>query len=400
MADEQVNVTITARDEASRVLEGVSDSAGDAARDVDELDRKLDDTTRADREIVIEARADDAKRAVKDVGDELDKLEGKGHHAGAQIGESFTRDVGGVLDEERAGPIADYQAALLGLGETIGGAGGPFAKIGESIGKVAGALGLGGVAFIAVQTFFDLWSRGAQHAREESEKLQAVHEKIAAGQTADAAKALTEQFRDQITAAERLGIAGGDVIRFITGSTDALGDYVDATHLSTDAAQVYLDLQKRFPELTVAQQDALADLIPQLARARTGYQGAGDDLATLQRRQFDAIKAIGGTSDAMLDLARTAIPAVREEIVNYIALQEGIPKTVVTDILTDLDTDDAAQVRRELDELTKAREIAVSVRYDETAYHLPGGTTILGGPMTSSVVDSAARSWARRNGSG
>lgn len=329
----EINVTVNATDALTDL--GKAESA---AKELDGRKTK----------VVVEADTSDATS-------KLDTLESKTSGVSKRVGESFVRDVGGVLDAQTAGPIADYVAAFETAGETIAGVGGPIGKIGSAIGGLATVLGIGGVAFVAAKSFWDMFKGTAAAAKREVAEIQAIQRQIAAGQTAAAAEAVVKKYGQAIDNAKQLGLTEQETTAFILGTTDSLGRFGSQLAITGDDLADTTTLQEQFNDLTYDQAAALADLLQPLYKARRGYEDSSDSLQTVQRRNLEALKAIGGTSDAFLELARTAVPEVREEILRYTASVDGIPDDVVTTLLTDSNPDDIAQYESLLDTATRDR---------------------------------------------
>jgi hypothetical protein len=66
----------------------------------------------------------------------------------------------------------------------------------------------------------------------------------------------------------------------------------------------------------------------------------------------------------MLDLASTSLKPVSDQILEYVASVNGIPESKMTEILTDADPDDVAQVKKILDDLAKSRNQTTTAEAD------------------------------------
>jgi hypothetical protein len=420
MANEQVNLDLTATDKASKVIDQVADDAADLEKnpaeievtaDTDQAVRTLDDLTGEAKRLASQDWIVDFKADISQAKDDAAKLESQLKQTG-DAGETAGKQVDSVGGSNKVNAIRDLTGPLGEVSGQVGDMGESFTAAGELIeekmglaaGSLTSLLGPIGLAAGAVFTFWNMWKKSAEEAKQRTED---VVKALAAGDFTKAANDLTKAYGHQISDGEKLGLSLQDITHFITGTTDSLGVYTDALEGLTDPGERARALHEKLSGVSIVEGQKIQGTITALQQARGEYDKTGDSLAATQRRQFEVTKAIGGTNDALLEQAKVAVPAVRNEILNYIAVTNGIPKEKMTAILTDLDPDDAAQVRRELDNLTKPRTVEVSTiqkvgAYAAPTYGAPRSTTnvtvnVPAGMRPDDVIAAADR-YARRNG--
>jgi len=83
-----------------------------------------------------------------------------------------------------------------------------------------------------------------------------------------------------------------------------------------------------------------------------------------QTSQFEMAKAIGASSDQLLNMAGTALPSVQAQILGYVAQVNGIPPAKFTEIMTDANPDDVKQVEDEINHTARDRQSTVGVDAD------------------------------------
>jgi hypothetical protein len=166
-------------------------------------------------------------------------------------------------------------------------------------------------------------------------------------------------------------MAGGD----ITKSTALLAEQYDKHATALKAAgisqQQYADIITKNIPLTDAQKEAMAEnndvfgtqsnLIDE---NRTVWETANAELVKSQTAQFNMATAIGATSDQLLGMAKGALPPVQAQILAYVANVNGIPPAKFTEVTTDADPNDVAQVQAILDDMAKDRDSTVNVDAD------------------------------------
>lgn len=393
---ENVDVTLNATDKASKVVDGVADRL-EALDDVElevgaddkasktleavDADRKkldgadatveLDDHGGAKlqsdiHDILAGAQRVDETHAELDVSIDPDGLaktrrgfsdvEGDATRLDSSVTNS-TRDMLGVFGDV-GGVVGDFGEAFVGAAEVAGPA---LAKVGLSVESLVGPLAVGGIAFGAVKYFWDNFVGGANQAKD---KLLEVQKAMASGDMVAAAEGIVKALDPWRSTMDDLGVSVKTATDFITGQTDVLP----------------LNEQKMNDH-----RSAEFFLTQELIRQQDAWKANHASLLTQQTDQFNALRAIGGTTDAMLTQAEKALPELQAGILRYIAVQEGIPEEKITTILTDADPNDVAQVRAELDELAKRRTAVVDVTANTEAAER----------SINSLVDEISRKQAR-----
>lgn len=426
MADEDLELRISADDDASKVLEDIAEQAEDledrdvelevdvddrkAVRSLDDLEGTAKDIAGQDWIVDFKADVDQAKRDAAQLEQQLRQTGEAGDTAGdkvAGVGGSqrvnAIRDLTGPLGEVST-QVGDFGDSFIAAGETIG------QQMGlseQAIGRLASVLGVGGIAFGAVLSFWQMFKKQAEDARK---KAQEVQEALAAGEFTKAAQDIQDQYGGLIDQANGYGISLQQVIDFLTGTTDSLGRYSTKIAAAGDPQARVNALMEEFGDLTANQALGLQGLLGQLDEARSTYDAAGDSIQKAQRRQFELTKAVGGTTSAYLEQARVAVPEVRAEILKYVAAQEGIPPQKITKILSELDPTDVDEVEKELDRITKPRTVPITLNGVTIGVPTGPGTRTAPSSVTNVLVNMPrgsrwssgtvreANRWARRNG--
>jgi hypothetical protein len=359
---ENVDVTLTATDDASKVVDAV-------AKKVDGIDDKeivvtADDQATPDLE-KVDTAADEAARqreliirsaGLGDVLDDIRNVQSEAADAAASV-ESI-----GPAAEEAGGATVDGMGraanSLQGLPGPIGEVAGMFGQAADAVdgvaGKVSGGFaeairGIGpllGVAGGAALTFWNLWSAQADAAKKKLEEVKQAQLDLASGDVLSTTKLLTDQYTQYSDALNKAGISMDTYTQIVTGKLTL--DQAISEGLANQNAGLFV-------------QGAVLD------KNNAAWQTANDQLVTTQTRQFEAAKAIGATTSQMLDLASTSLAPVRNQILEYVAAVNGIPETQLTSILTDADPDDVAQVKKVLDELAKPRDQKTTAEADTGA---------------------------------
>jgi hypothetical protein len=426
VADEDLELRISADDDASKVLEDIAEQAEDledrdvelevdvddrkAVRSLDDLEGTAKDIAGQDWIVDFKADVDQAKRDAAQLEQQLRQTGEAGDTAGdkvAGVGGSqrvnAIRDLTGPLGEVST-QVGDFGDSFIAAGETIG------QQMGlseQAIGRLASVLGVGGIAFGAVLSFWQMFKKQAEDARK---KAQEVQEALAAGEFTKAAQDIQDQYGGLIDQANGYGISLQQVIDFLTGTTDSLGRYSTKIAAAGDPQARVNALMEEFGDLTANQALGLQGLLGQLDEARSTYDAAGDSIQKAQRRQFELTKAVGGTTSAYLEQARVAVPEVRAEILKYVAAQEGIPPQKITKILSELDPTDVDEVEKELDRITKPRTVPITLNGVTIGVPTGPGTRTAPSSVTNVLVNMPrgsrwssgtvreANRWARRNG--
>jgi hypothetical protein len=263
--------------------------------------------------------------------------------------------------------FGDIAQSFETFGESAGGLfGGKVGSAISNLGTVAAtAFGVGGLAYIAVTTFWNLFTSGSADAKKRIEEVAAAQLLLASGNTLDAVKKLNETYGQAIDNAEQLGrdpgrddpvparveLGVGPLLRQSPDHRRRPGRHPGAPGLTS-----------RISPTTKAQ--AVADLLQPLFKARQEYKRTGTDLESLQRQQFETLKGVDASTEAYLGLAKEALPAVRGEIVKYLAQQNEIPESVVTSYGSDIDEAELADIERRIDLVARNREIAIKFEGD------------------------------------
>lgn len=351
MADEQIRIDVTARDDASSTLEDVADEAreledltpevtvdadtagadrkledvADAARelerqtpeltvtaDVDQAERGIRDVredverlSREDTEILLRAKIDDARGQLKtlrtdleqtgdkaqDTARQMDRLGGDG---GLQTRGNAIADLTGPLGDA-SGAASDFAGVFDGLGDIAEDVAG---KVGLNAAAMSTAIGGIGIAVAAAAAVWTIFSQRQEKARQRQRELvegqERINEAIEAGDRAAAASELVDLYRDAYDAAEQAGIAADDLTRFITGQTTALDGLTEAEHRWNQSLGDGFGNQ----ELALRYFD---ELIGTVKGAREQYTETNGTLAEQRARLGDVTGALGGLSSSTDD---------------------------------------------------------------------------------------------------
>lgn len=347
---ENVDVKLTAKDEASPV--------------VDKLAGKVDDVTEADHELEVTADTSDATsdvahldseadRAAADremtiraagLGDILDDL--RDVQSGAQQAQDDLRSIGDGADDAAGisdGAVGKISTGLSQLPGPIGDIGQAFndaADAAEGIGgSVQGLVPILGAVGGAALLFWNAWQDQADAAKRKLEEVKGAQLAMASGDMTKATEILSDAYAKYGKQLDAAGISQADFARMITqnvpltdAQTQALNDQLGVIGLSAKSVE---DLRKTWSQ-------------------------AADDTTRAQQAQFEMSKALGATTDQLMGMAGNSLPAVREQILRYIASTEGIPESKLTTVLTDADPNDVAQVKKILDDMAKDRDSTVT----------------------------------------
>jgi len=250
--DPKIQVDITARDKASEVIEDVADAAGDLEKLTPEVEIGADTDTakadiqavadaaeaaaRADHDLVLRAKIDQAKGELKqlqteldqtgekaeDTTKKLDKVDGGG---GSDLRGNAIADLTGPLGEA-SGAASDFAGVFDGLGDIAGETASKLGVSQDAAAKLSGMIGGLGVAVAAGAAIWSLWTakqKAAEAAaKEHREQIEGLAEAIRKGDRAAATANFHKLYDDAIKSAEQFGLRQEDVIRFLSGENDAI----------------------------------------------------------------------------------------------------------------------------------------------------------------------------------
>lgn len=310
MADEQVRVDVVATDDASEVVD-------DVAAAVDKLEDK------DDVKIVLDAQEREARRKLQEIKEQVGLLDGRTatvdvdadtgrarsamkqletNKPGAAVGEAFVRDLTGSMGDAGAqvgGVFADVSAGIettFGtLADKIGGSTGDMlAKVG---GAFTTALGVGGVAFVAVSQLYNMW----QHRNDEQKKQIEESFKLLEDKEGDAAAALRESllkaFKElddaQREALKAAGLGLEDIARIVEGDTVPAWEALQRQHEQYEAAVLAAGRARAAGNVTALKE--AEEQRASLAQSEVAYR----QLAGMIDNQSTAI---GGAVDKWRDL--------------------------------------------------------------------------------------------------
>lgn len=387
--------------------------ATDAAEDLDRLDRAA---RNVDPTVAVDVDVDQA--AIRDAADEIEDLDRKARGAGDGLGftNSAVRDLAGPLGDS-VGNAGDLGDAFEGLGDIAAGLGAKLGLSAEAASKAGTAIaGVGVIVAVAVGAW-NLYKSGQEKARQETEKLIEVQQKLRDQKIDDAAADIVEQYGDLIGKLRELGYSATDFIETLQGSDDLLqrmhdrerefiAAYADGTALKSEMFD-----QVGFPELIaniegardawqgangeLSQTTAITD---EVAAALGGVTSEADDAADsvdrltrrfeLMGKALDARATLRDVKDAFDDVAKAAVDAwtkagegtvdaedavrdyeaaqdaLREKVLTFADTVKGIPPEQVTRILALIDDGDFAAAEARFDDLTKTRTVEVATTVD------------------------------------
>lgn len=347
---ENVDVKLTATDDASKTvdklagkvdglvdddheLELTADTA-EALTDVAKVDREADEAAKQ-RELVIRSAG------LGDILDDIRKVERGAQSAQAQLeGIGTAADDASNVTTDGVGRMTGGLAQIPGPIGEIGQAFNDASDLAEGLGdKVAGLGPILAVAAGAAFTFWNLWQDQADQAKKKLEEVKGAQLAMASGDMTKATTLLADAYAKYATQLSAAGISQADFANLITKNTPL-----------TDAQTQAMNEQLGVIGLS---EKGVKDL-------QAAWQTEADELTKAQTAQFEMSKALGATTDQLFGMAGEALPAVRKQILEYIAATEGIPAEKLTTVLTDADPDDVAQVKALLDELTRDRTVTVN----------------------------------------
>lgn len=336
MADEKIQIDITAKDDASKKIDAVADSAGDleklspevtvaadtgnAVADIGAVADAAGRISHDDTVLVIKAQIDQAKgelnalqTELKNTGEAADTTNRKLDDTTGTAGPGNLRgnaisDLTGPLGDA-SGAASDFAGVFDGLGDAAEAAAG---KLGLSQGvadKLGSAIGGLGVAVAAGAAIWTLWTQHAEAARKKAKELAeaqlALGEALIDGNAEAARSNFHKLYDDAIASAERYGLKQKDVINFITGQTDAIPGLTAKYH----------ELQAEQDATQARTLGAPADMFVELARhldeARDSYGGAAGkaaDAALANKALDDALGVTATSQKEMTAAVRDSIP--------------------------------------------------------------------------------------------
>ena len=330
-----------------------------AQRDVADLKSDAEKLAKADPTITVKVdpvRVADAKKSLKDVGDEAVTQTDRATLGGSQTVNAFA-DLSGPLGEV-SGKFSEFGQAGVGAAEIIGSS---FGLTTDQLDKMAKYLGPAGLLLVGAGLLWDTIASGSDESKQRIEELMEAQRDLNALQFAPTIAKVVEQLTPARRFLEGLGVTIDDATQYVLGQTDALGPMTDAYGILTDDTQLAIVAQRN---LNISYGDALKLVQDNAQKLRDARKSRLDNIGTLddeQRLQFDVARSMRATNDTMFDQARVAGPELREEILRYVGLINRIPQQQITRILADADPDDVAQVKAALDELTKEREALIRV---------------------------------------
>lgn len=377
--DREISLRITAKDDASRSLDKVAEKVDPleaephevtvtadtaaAESDIATTQGKAEELTGADWAIAMHAKLDKAKADIGDLKGRLDGMVAEDYQAtltadtgpaeksvaGLQtkiVGkggvmpslESGIRQLGGPLGP-MASVAAEWSGSLSSMGEVVGST---LGKTGEDLSGFAEKFAVGGAILGGIMLFWNELNGAAARHKQVLEEVKQAQLDIAKGETAAGIQKFIDSHKAAFDALEAIGVSAADAWKLLTGEIAPTTENIAA--LGGDLSK--LDFSA----------------LIQITSAATDWTTTNADLQVLQERVFEIAKAAGASGDEFLQMAKEALPAVRAEILNYIADVNGIPRDKITAILTDADPDDVAQVKKLLDDLTKDRTVTVGIK--------------------------------------
>jgi hypothetical protein len=468
MADVRSRIIIDASSrDAVRELDAADRAAADLDRTLDDLDSKRVDidadtgkVDSANAEVrALRNLADDPVRIdidvdrerVRRIGEAADETERVGRSA-----ETVQRGIGplrGFTDElgDGAGQAGIYANAIVDAGETVQVFGEQLGFSQQSLNRIASALGFAGLAVGAASALWSAYTTRQREAREAAEATaEAAREAadaIIAGEVADAAAKIAEEWGTLPVILDRVGISMSDVAGAIGEADMGAGDvaiklrelgfdeqfigdaeaFVTALQLAINDAQnvdaIVGEITGSFGEVTAAageSRDTIREVVDEFDRlvGRLDLDAQTDSI----ERGFDQVRdagarawkaAVDGTEEADEALATydRQLADLRREVALYAADIDNLPSDRQTEIAAVIESGSVDEVERVMRYLTRLRaaEIAVSVRGFDPRVSGPGGTS-LAAPTQSNLtvnvnatptmrsVDDAVTRWSRLNG--
>lgn len=413
-ASKEAGEALDELDQGGRRIE--APGATDAAEDLDRLDRAA---RNVDPTVAVDLDVDEG--AIRDAGEALDDLEHKARGSGEGLGftNSAVRDLAGPLGDA-VGNAGDLGDAFEGLGDIAAGLGAKLGLSAEAASKAGSAIaGIGVIVAVAVGAW-NIYKSSQEKARQETEKLIEVQQKLRDQKVDDAAADIVEQYGDLIRKLRELGYTATDFVDTLQGSDDLLQrmhdrerEFIDAYADGTALKSEMFD-QVGFPELIAniegardAWQGANGELsettaiTDEVATALGGVTSEAEDAADsvdrltrrfeLMGKALDARATLRDVKDAFDDVAKAAVDAwtkagdgtadaedavrdyeaaqdaLREKVLTFADTVKGIPPEQITRILALIDDGDFTAAEARFDDLTKTRNVQVSTTVDTTA---------------------------------
>lgn len=403
MAAKKIELKITAKDEASKVVENLAEKVegvekpeheltltaeDDATKVVEKVEGSAEQLTEADWTVEFGAKIDAAEGQLDRLDSELKDIRDSDYEATVDADVSPAIGELGKLERKSEGSTGKVSTDFRNLAGPIGGVTGEIGELGEafetaagiigeqsglskeSIGKIGTALGIVG---IAVGTFWKIYQSEGERARKKLEEVKEAQLALAAGDTAAAVESFVKSNGKAFDILAKNGVSLQNAWKLLTGEvaiTDENLKALGANDLPDEFQTVYLK--------------SVAEM----------WKTNNKEIAVAQSRVFELAKAAGASTDEFLDMAKKALPEVRTQILKHVGAVEKIPALKMTEILTDANPDDLKQVKEALDELTKPRTVIVRTRA------LAGGRETAGEsdpyqnrrPATSAAQDGPSRS--------
>lgn len=337
--DPKIQIDITARDTASDQIEDVAGAAGDlekltpevtvtadtagAKSDIGAVSEAADTLSRADTELVIRAKIDQAKGELKalqteldatgdkarDTSEKLDKVDGGG---GSGLRGNAIADLTGPLGDA-SGAASDFAGVFDGLGDTIEAAAGKLGASEAMAGKLAGAVGGLGVVVAAGAAAWTLWKGRQEEAAKKAKELLDtqlhLNDAMAKGDAAAATADFSKLYGKALDGADALGLSTKQLVDYITGVSDVLpgvNEHIGRYNaLADDAAgkinQWTGDGQANFDSIN-NQRDALVGANDELVKARDRYQDLNGKTKESKQSNEDLADALGFTEQGHKDV--------------------------------------------------------------------------------------------------
>lgn len=291
---------------------------------------------------------------------------------------------------DAVGMVSDLVLKLQELAKT------PAIKVAIDIGQGGemGQEGGDGSAFPLLNLVREPWDRSvgqwiawANGSDEAAESLNTHTGKVhlaneATGEWLKAQQEATEATRranfsmDEATVAVsdywHESVTMGDIINGVVAAhneeTEAIQEKNTAAQLLTDSVYAAADAEDAWWAQLVETNAILADTEvserDKAASTRDMALATRDAAATQLAANGVDVDSVAGRqmlTEAMLENAAALSGPVQTEVLNYIGLMNGIPEEKLTEILTDANPDDLAQVQAELDAVAAPRTMTVNV---------------------------------------
>lgn len=336
---EQVNLDLTATDDASKVIDKVGDKVDDLEKHPAEVEvdadtkkavRTLDDLEGhakklAGQDWIVEFKAD-IDKAKKDAAELEDQLKRTGR-AGKDAGD----DVQSISGEQRVsamrdltGPLGDVSSGVGDLGDSFVAAGSQIeSAMGMAEGSLTNLLGPIGIVAGAAFTFWNMWKKNADEARQRVNDLADAMLEVGQKQAiTDALTDLVKKNDDLRSSAADLGLNLDDLVQLVNGrqvpafaaAKSAYDKLIDGTGQAIGKGEGYMTMVKRTLGLNDLQARALVN-------SALSYQTLQGELSTTTG---EVGKAIDRTKDYQVILGKTPphVTTTYQVIADATALEE------------------------------------------------------------------------------